>query len=87
MNVRTLQRRLDEGGRTFSELINEVRRELVLRYMENSRYPLRRIAELLGYSMLSSFTRWFGSVRRRARVWRAARPAAGELQDIEHSGD
>ncbi len=59
MNVRTLQRRLEESGCTFSDVINEVRRELVLRYMENSRYPLRRIAELLGYSMLSSFTRWF----------------------------
>ena len=59
MNVRTLQRRLDECGVTFSDLINEVRRELVLRYMEGSPYPLGRIAELLGYSVLSSFTRWF----------------------------
>lgn len=59
LNVRTLQRRLEENGVTFSELINEVRRELVLRYMENPRYSLGRIADLLGYSMPSSFTRWF----------------------------
>jgi AraC-like DNA-binding protein len=59
MNVRTLQRRLDESNRTFSELIDEVRRELVLRYMDNQRYQLGHIAELLGYSVLSSFTRWF----------------------------
>ena len=59
MNVRTLQRRLEESGCKFSDVINEVRRELVLRYMENSSYPLTRIAELLGYSMSSSFTRWF----------------------------
>ena len=72
MNVRTLQRRLDDSGRTFSDLINEVRRELVLRYMENSRYPLSRIAELLGYSMLSSFTRWFTAQFGVAPVvWRA----------------
>lgn len=59
MNVRTLQRRLDQDGASFSELINDVRRELVLRYLENSRYSLGRIAELLGYTMPSSFSRWF----------------------------
>jgi len=72
VNVRTLQRRLEDSGRTFSELISEVRRELVVRYMENSRYSLRRIAELLGYSMLSSFTRWFTAQFGVAPViWRA----------------
>ncbi|MCY1405143.1 HTH-type transcriptional regulator VirS [compost metagenome] len=59
MNVRTLQRRLEESEMTFSDLINEVRRDLVLRYMENPRYSLSRIADLLGYSVPSSFTRWF----------------------------
>ncbi|MCY1276842.1 HTH-type transcriptional regulator VirS [compost metagenome] len=59
MNVRTLQRRLDEDGATFSTLINEVRRDLVIRYLENPGYSLSRIADMLGYSMPSSFTRWF----------------------------
>lgn len=60
MNVRTLQRRLEEeGGVTFSELINSVRRDLVIRYMENAGYSLARIADMLGYSLPSSFTRWF----------------------------
>lgn len=60
MNVRTLQRRLeDEGGVTFSELISSVRRDLVIRYMENPGYSLARIADMLGYSLPSSFTRWF----------------------------
>lgn len=59
MNVRTLQRRLDESGVTFSGLINEVRRELALRYIAGTRHPLGRIAEQLGYSNQSSFTRWF----------------------------
>lgn len=73
MNVRTLQRRLEDSDRTFSELISEVRGELVLRYMKNSNYPLRRIAELLGYSMSSSFTRWFTAQFGAAPVvWRAA---------------
>jgi AraC-like DNA-binding protein len=59
MNVRTLQRRLEEGQANFSDLINEVRRDLVQRYMNNPSYSLTRIGELLGYSLPSSFTRWF----------------------------
>ncbi|MFK8329808.1 AraC family transcriptional regulator [Pseudomonas sp. BJa5] len=59
MNVRTLQRRLEECGVTFSDLINGVRRDLVVRYLENPSYSLGRIADMLGYSMPSSFTRWF----------------------------
>jgi AraC-like DNA-binding protein len=59
MNVRTLQRRLEESGLTFKDLINSVRRDLVMRYLENPGYSLGRIADMLGYSMPSSFTRWF----------------------------
>lgn len=59
LNVRTLQRRLDEDGVTFSGLINAVRMELAQRYIANPKYPLGRIADLLGYSNHSAFTRWF----------------------------
>lgn len=59
MNVRTLQRRLKEDGCAFNDLINDVRRDLVLRYLDNPNYSLSRIADMLGYSMASSFTRWF----------------------------
>ncbi|MNG40322.1 Helix-turn-helix domain protein [compost metagenome] len=30
-----------------------------MRYLENPGYSLGRIADMLGYSMPSSFTRWF----------------------------
>ena len=59
MNVRTLQRRLDAHSVVFSTLINDVRSELAQRYIANKSYSLGRIAEQLGYSNLSSFTRWF----------------------------
>jgi AraC-like DNA-binding protein len=59
MNVRTLQRRLKEDNCTFNDLINDVRRDLVIRYLENPAYSLGQIADMLGYSMASSFTRWF----------------------------
>lgn len=58
-NVRTLQRRLEAQGETFSDLINSVRRELAIRYMENEHYSMSQVADLLGYGMPSSFTRWF----------------------------
>jgi AraC-like DNA-binding protein len=85
MNVRTLQRRLDESGCKFSDVINEVRRELVLRYMENSSYPLTRIAELLGYSMSSSFTRWFTAQFGVAPVvWRSQGGASAQAKARLH---
>jgi len=61
LNVRTLQRRLEDEGFSFSDLVNEVRRDLAQRYMQSPQYPLARIADLLGYSVASSFTRWFTS--------------------------
>lgn len=72
MNVRTLQRRLEENGLTFKDLINNVRRDLVMRYLENPGYSLGRIADMLGYSMPSSFTRWFiAQFGMPPAVWRA----------------
>lgn len=59
INVRTLQRRLDTAGVSFTDILNDVRRELAQRYIDNTTYPMGRIAAMLGYSNLSSFTRWF----------------------------
>lgn len=59
VNTRTLQRRLDDNGLTFSDVINDVRRSLVVRYLDNPNFSLAAIADMLGYSVASSFTRWF----------------------------
>jgi AraC-like DNA-binding protein len=59
LNVRSMQRQLEESGSVFSDLLNDVRRDLVVRYIENQKFSLSHIAELLGYAMPSSFTRWF----------------------------
>lgn len=59
MNVRTLQRRLDESQFSFSDILNEVRGELAQRYVKHTPYAFGRVAELLGYSNTSSFNRWF----------------------------
>ena len=59
MNVRKLQRQLEEAGSSFSHVLNDVRRELAQRYIDHTPYPMGRVATLLGYSNLSSFSRWF----------------------------
>ena len=59
MTVRTLQRRLEDLDVQFSDLINDVRRELAQRYISTTKHPLNRVSEQLGYSNQSAFTRWF----------------------------
>ena len=59
INVRTLQRRLEAAQTSFSDLINDVRRNLVFRYLRNINYSLSHVSDILGYSTPSSFTRWF----------------------------
>jgi AraC-like DNA-binding protein len=56
---RTLQRRLADSGETFSSLLDAVRAELAERQVPNPRRSLTEIAEELGFSELSAFSRWF----------------------------
>ncbi|HSW18554.1 MAG TPA: AraC family transcriptional regulator [Ramlibacter sp.] len=56
---RTLYRQLEAEGLTFSRLLDQVRSELVKRHLGESDLPLGEVAELLGFSRLSSFSRWF----------------------------
>jgi AraC-like DNA-binding protein len=59
---RTLYRRLDAEGLTFSALADQVRSDLVRRHLGESDMPLGEVAELLGFSNGSSFSHWFQSV-------------------------
>jgi AraC-like DNA-binding protein len=71
INVRTLQRRLEETGETFSGLLNAVRTDLALRYMENRKYSLQVVGRLLGFASPSSFSRWFtAEFAKSPREWR-----------------
>lgn len=73
LHVRTLQRHLKADGTSFHELLNEVRRDLVIRYLETPDYPLGQIAEMLGYAVPGSFTRWFNAqFGMSPAAWRAA---------------
>lgn len=59
MTSRALQRELRAEGLTFARLLNEVRRDLARNQLRASRQTLTNIAQSLGYSDQSSFTRWF----------------------------
>lgn len=59
LRPRTLQRLLDKEKQNFANLLNEVRRELALRYLSSSAHNLTSIAQMIGYASSSSLTRWF----------------------------
>jgi AraC-like DNA-binding protein len=59
LSTRTLQRRLQERGLVFQDILEHTRRELALRYLEDKSLSLTDIALLLGYSEQSAFNRAF----------------------------
>lgn len=73
LGTRTMQRQLESAGTSFSDLVEQVRHSLALRYMMNARYPIGRVAVLLGYTRQASFTRWFtAQFGTTPRAWRTA---------------
>ena len=56
---RTVQRRLAEQNKSFSELLDEQRGEMVIRLIEDKARTLPAVAELLGFSAQSALARWF----------------------------
>lgn len=61
---RTLQRRLEAEGETYRHLLTELRKELAMQHLANTRYTSDEVAFLLGYQDVSHFSRafksWFG---------------------------
>ena len=64
MSERTLQRRLEEEGASFGQVVDDTRRELAEQYLSRLKLSLGEAAYLLGFSDQSSFfracKRWFG---------------------------
>ena len=64
VHPRTLQRQLAVEGRTFAEVVDDVRRDEAQHYLRHTRIPFGQLAGLLGYSEQSvlsrSCRRWFG---------------------------
>lgn len=77
VSPRTLQRKLQDHDLSFSQLLDEVRRELAERYLADPGFDLTDLAFLLGYSEHSAFTRAFKRWTGRSPAeYRAARQSA-----------
>jgi len=78
---RTLNRRLEREGETFSSILQSVRVEIACRALDGSDCSLTQVADATGFETLSSFSRWFQrSLGCTASAWRArqAEVAAGD---------
>jgi len=59
MNVRTLQRRLEDEDIRFGEMLDRIRVREVSRHFTHGRQRLTDVAHLLGYASLGAFSRWY----------------------------
>jgi AraC-like DNA-binding protein len=59
MSRRTLSRKLEHEGTSFTAVANNLRRETALAYVLDTRLPLTEVAFLLGFSHVESFHRAF----------------------------
>ena len=64
MSKRTLARKLSDEGLNFTEVLQQLRRDLAVRYLDDPKLHVSKIAWLLGFNEVSAFThafkRWTG---------------------------
>jgi AraC-like DNA-binding protein len=76
MSERTLARKLSDEGLNFTEILQELRRDLAARYLDDHKLHISKIAWLLGFNEVSSFThtfkRWTGKTPSQMRTAAAA---------------
>ena len=73
MSPRTLQRRLEQIGTSYQELLDDVRRRSARRLLANTDLDSGEVAFLLGFEELNSFTRAF-------RAWEGTTPTQWRAQ-------
>lgn len=84
MAPRTLQAHLQAQGRSFHDIRDAARADLAAKYLRDSRLSLTQIADVLGYSELSafsrSFRRWHGVPARSLRRQAVAESSSGPVR-------
>jgi AraC-like DNA-binding protein len=72
MSKRTLTRKLADEGLNFTEILQQLRRDLAVRYLDDRKLHVSKIAWLLGFNEVSAFThtfkRWTGKTRSQMRT-------------------
>jgi AraC-like DNA-binding protein len=59
MSERTLARKLATEGLNFTEILQQLRRDLAVRYLDDPKLHISKIAWLLGFNEVSAFTHTF----------------------------
>ena len=71
MHPRTLQRRLDALNLSFKGIVHDIRMDAARWILANSQMPLTQLAQMLGYSELSAFSKAFKQQHKKSpRAWR-----------------
>jgi AraC-like DNA-binding protein len=72
MSERTLARKLSDEGLNFTETLQQLRRDLAVRYLDDRKLHISKIAWLLGFHEVSAFThafkRWTGKTPSQLRT-------------------
>jgi AraC-like DNA-binding protein len=72
MSERTLSRKLADEGLNFTEILQQLRRDLAVRYLDDRKLHVSKVAWLLGFREVSAFThafkRWTGQTPRQMRT-------------------
>src|SRR5262245_7948869 len=72
MSRRTLARKLSDEGLNFTEVLQQLRRDLAVRYLDDHKLHISKIAWLLGFNEVSAFThaykRWTGKAPSQIRA-------------------
>jgi AraC-like DNA-binding protein len=58
---RTVHRRLANEGKSFTQLLESARRDVATWHLSHGDQPLSEVTALVGFSSLSTFSRWFRS--------------------------
>ena len=75
MSARTLRRRLSEEKTSFREIFDEIRKDMAMAYLRETRLPIAEIGLLLGFDDVANFRRAF-------RRWNGSSPQFYRKQKI-----
>ncbi len=59
VGARTLRRRLSELGTSYQKVLDDVRKQLAIEYLQTTNLTIQEISDLLGYSEVTNFRRAF----------------------------
>jgi len=91
MSDRTLRRRLSEEKTSFREIFDELRRDMAMAYLRETKLPIAEVGFLLGFDDVANFRRafrrWNGGSPQSYRAEEARRECTAQFDEMETSED